>query len=69
MFQCRDQPTWIDGQQRFRLLIWINLDVLVCYAFELERDPDTLNKRTGLGSVKVREDVMVECTKSSCHKV
>ena len=48
MSQRRHQPTRVDLQQRLRLLVRIDLDVLIVHPFRFEGYPHPLHERAGM---------------------
>lgn len=58
MSNTRDQTSRVDLKQRGRLLVWIDFDVLVIEALDLQCNPYSLYKRTvHLISISLKNDV------------
>jgi hypothetical protein len=44
VLQCRHETARVEGEQRLRLVVWVDFDVLVWEGLFFEGDPDALNE-------------------------
>lgn len=54
MSDCWDEAARVDFEEGLWFLVGVDFDVLVGYAFEFQRYPDTLDEGTGGGVVSDR---------------